>query len=161
VSSSTPTAQHSVAVATFVRLLRVHAAITRGLSSELQAEHGLTINDYEALLLLSRAEGGRMRRVDLASELLLTASGITRLLEGLEQCGLVTREACEADRRVIYAVLTAEGRRRLERAAASHVAAVRELFEAHLDDDELDRLSELLGRLPGAGAAAGGDACGA
>ena len=68
-----------------------HASATRGLSAELQDEHGLTINDYECLLLLSRAEGGQLRRVDLSRELLLTPSGITRLLEGLERQGYVER----------------------------------------------------------------------
>ena len=68
----------------WVRLLRAHASATRELSVQLQAEHGLTINDYEALHHLSRAEGSAMRRIDLAAELLLTPSGVTRLLDGLE-----------------------------------------------------------------------------
>ena len=62
----------------WVFFLRAHAAITRELSAQLQREHGLTLNDYEVLLHLSHAEGGRMRRVDLAQQVLLTASGITR-----------------------------------------------------------------------------------
>ena len=145
------------AVETFVRLLRVHASLTRELSAQLQVEHGLTINDYEALLKLSRAPEQRMRRVDLADELLLTASGVTRLLDGLERSGFVERAACDADRRVTYAVLTEAGWERLVQASESHVAAIRALFERHLDADELAQLSELLGRLPGAGAPA--DAC--
>ena len=124
--------------------------MTRSLSAELLNEHGLTINDYEALLRLSRAEGGRMRRVDLAGSLLLTASGVTRLLDGLEAAGLVERAACASDRRVTYAVLTDHGRERLEAATESHRAAVRELFETRFDDDELGQLTTLLGRLPGA-----------
>ena len=76
--------QVQVAPQAWVALLRAHAATTRQLSALLVAEHGLTINDFEALLHLSRAEGHRMRRVDLAGELLLTASGVTRLLDGLE-----------------------------------------------------------------------------
>lgn len=149
--------QRSASVAAFVALLRAHSTLTRDLSASLQAEHGLTINDYEALLQLSRAEGQRMRRVDLASRLLLTASGITRLLDGLERSGLVAREACAADRRVTYAVLTGEGRARLEAASASHVTELRRLLESRLDGAELDRLSELLGRLSGDGEAGGED----
>jgi len=78
------------------------------MNAELLAEHGLTINDFEALLHLSRAEEGRMRRVDLAEGLLLTASGVTRLLDGLEAAGYVERAACASDRRVVYAVITDE-----------------------------------------------------
>src|SRR6187431_1171049 len=72
-------------------LLRGHAAVRRTLAAQLQAAHGLTLNDYEALLLLSRAEENCMRRVDLADGLQLTASGVTRLLDGLEGHGLVDK----------------------------------------------------------------------
>jgi DNA-binding MarR family transcriptional regulator len=145
------------ALETWVRLLRAHAASTRALSAALVAEHGLTINDYEALLQLSRQEEGRMRRVDLAGALLLTASGVTRLLEGLERAGLVERAACASDRRVTYAVLTEAGRERLRAASESHVAAVRALLEQRFTEDELATLSSLLERLPGAGGAGPGD----
>src|SRR5829696_7740147 len=74
--------QAAPALDAWARLLRGHASVTRALSAELEAEHGLTINDYGALLLLSRADEGRLRRVDLAEELVLTASGVTRLLDG-------------------------------------------------------------------------------
>jgi DNA-binding MarR family transcriptional regulator len=133
-----------------VRLLRAHASLTRDLSAELQVEHGLTINDYEALLHLSRADGGRMRRVDLAGGLLLTASGITRLLDGLERAGLVERAECASDRRVSYAVITDLGLAKLREASVTHVAGVRALFEERYTPEELERLAELLGRLPGA-----------
>lgn len=138
------------ALEVWIRLLRTHAASTRALSAELDAEHGLTLNDYEALLHLSRAEDRRMRRVDLADKLLLTASGVTRLLDGLEAGGLVERAACASDRRVIYAVLTDAGLARLEAAAQSHVAAVRSLLSERLSDEELTQLARLLERLPGA-----------
>lgn len=145
------------AVDAWARLLRGHAAATRELSTRLVAEHGLTINDYEALLCLSRAEEGRMRRVDLAEELLLTASGVTRLLEGLERAGFVERAECASDRRVTYAVLTAAGREKLEAASSSHVADVRALFEERFTADEIDQLTRLLARLPEAAEASGSD----
>jgi DNA-binding MarR family transcriptional regulator len=145
------------AVRAWTRLLRAHAATTRLLSVELQDEHGLTINDYEALLRLSRAEDGRMKRVDLARSLVLTPSGVTRLLEGLEDAGLVKRAACATDRRVTYAELTNAGRKRLEAASRSHVASVRTLLEEHLADDEIDTVAEILGKLPGV--ADGDDSC--
>jgi DNA-binding MarR family transcriptional regulator len=133
----------------FVRFLRGHAAIVRELSSELVAAHGLTINDYEVLLRLSRADGNRMRRVDLAQEVVLTPSGITRLLEGLEQADLVERVACKEDLRVSYAQLTPAGRAKLRAAGKTHVAGIRRLFLAHFGDDERAVLGELLGRLTG------------
>jgi DNA-binding MarR family transcriptional regulator len=151
------THQPSATIDSFVRLLRAHAGTTRELSGQLLADHGLTINDYEALLQLSRAEGARLRRVDLAGSLLLTPSGVTRLLEGLERAGYVERAACESDLRVTYAVLTEAGRTKLEEASCAHVAAIRALFEERFSPDEVAQLGELLGRLPGAGA--DGESC--
>jgi DNA-binding MarR family transcriptional regulator len=142
--------QVQVAPQAWVALLRAHAATTRELSALLVAEHGLTINDFECLLRLSRAEGQRMRRVDLAGELLLTASGVTRLLDGLEAAGYVERAACASDRRVTYAVLTEAGEAKLREAADSHIAAVETLFRERYSEDELGHLGRLLARLPGA-----------
>lgn len=132
---------------TFASLLRAHASTTRRLSAQLLAEHGLTLSDYEVLLRLSRAPERRLRRVDLAGQVLLTASGITRLLDGLEASGYVERAACQTDRRVVYAVLTDAGLEKLQEASASHVAQVEELFAARFGEDELGELETLLGRL--------------
>jgi DNA-binding MarR family transcriptional regulator len=147
----------SPTVTAWIRLLRTHAAVTRELSAKLVGDHDLTINDYEALLHLSRSEEGAMRRVDLAERLLLTPSGVTRLLDGLERDGWVRKGTCSSDARVTYAVLTDEGRERLEAASRSHLAQVRTLFEERLSHDELAALADLLGRLPGGGAT--GEAC--
>ena len=137
--------------------MRAHASSVRMLGARLQAEHGLTVNDYEALYVLSRAEEGRLKRVELARRLLLTPSGITRLLEGLERAGLVERVACPEDLRVSYAQLTDAGRERLEAASCAHEGSVRSLLEEHLDADEIDALAETLGKLPEV--AEGDDAC--
>jgi DNA-binding MarR family transcriptional regulator len=136
-------------LAAWSRLLRTQAALTRELSARLVADHGLTLNDYEALLHLSHAESGAMRRVDLAGRLVLTPSGVTRLLDGLERDGCVTKGTCDSDARVTYAVLTDAGRERLQAASRSHVAQVRSLFEERFSSEELETLAELLGRLPG------------
>jgi DNA-binding MarR family transcriptional regulator len=140
-----------------VRLIRGHSAAIRAINAQLVAEHGLTINDYECLLHLARAEDARMRRVDLAERLLLTASGVTRLLDGLEQAGLVDRAFCASDRRVTYAVLTDAGRKKLEEASESHIADVRTFFEERFSGEELEQLAALLGRLPGVAEAVGED----
>lgn len=142
------------ALESWVRLIRGHAASRRRLTALLQAEHGLTVNDYEAMLLISHSETG-LKRIELAEELQLTPSGITRLLDGLEAEGLVAKEACTVDARVTYAVLTEAGRAKLAEAAESQIAAVRELFEERYTPDELETLAELLSKLPGAGSADG------
>jgi DNA-binding MarR family transcriptional regulator len=123
----------------------------KDLSGKLYADHGLSINDYEALLHLSQAEGERMRRVDLADELILTASGVTRLLDGLERSGYVEKASCSSDARVTYAVLTPAGREKLVDASRSHITQIEGLFEEHLTPEELVTLAALLSRLPGVG----------
>ena len=100
-------------VQAFVSFIRAHASVVRGLDRELVADHGLTINDYEVLLRLARAPDRMMRRVDLAQQVLLTPSGITRLLDGLQRCGYVEKAACDSDARVVYAKLTDAGREKL------------------------------------------------
>ena len=135
----------------WIRFLRAHAALTRELSAELVADHGLTLNDYEVLLHLARAPERRMRRVDLAESVLLTASGITRLLEGLERSGLVERVLCDSDRRVAYAQLTGAGLQKLREASRTHIAGIETLFVGRFTDEELATLSALLSRLPAAG----------
>lgn len=142
----------TAALDAWVRLLRGHSATVRTLNAQLVADWGLTINDYEALLLLAHAEGERLRRADLVQNLQLTASGVTRLLDGLEDTGLVEKAQCPADGRVSYAVLTEAGRKKLRDASCSHVAAIRELFEERYSEDELRTLTDLLGRLPGGSA---------
>jgi DNA-binding MarR family transcriptional regulator len=131
-----------------VRFLRAHAALTRELSSRLEAVHELTLSDFDVLVQLYYAEGRRMRRIDLARSVLLTASGITRLLDGLESAGLVGKERCKSDARVTYAVLTKAGVRKVEEARDSHLADIEELFGARFTPEERDQLAELLGRLP-------------
>src|SRR5436190_11561210 len=132
------------ALDTWARLLRSHAAMRRTLSAQLQADHALTVTDYEALLLLSRADDRQMRRVDLAEGLALTPSGVTRLLDGLEKAGCVEKATCSTDARVTYAVLTETGKAKLDDASCSHVGAIEALFEERFTKDELATLASLL-----------------
>jgi DNA-binding MarR family transcriptional regulator len=132
----------------WVRFLRAHAAITRQLSARLEAAHGLTLSDYDVLVQLYHAPERALRRVDLARTVLLTASGITRLLDGLERCGWVEKKSCSTDARVSYAALTKAGAAKFEQANASHRADIEELFGSNFTTAERKQLAELLGRLP-------------
>src|SRR6478735_5946792 len=132
----------------WIAYLRSHAAIKRQLNADLLEGHNLTLSDYEVLLRLSQAEGHEMRRIDLAESVLLTASGITRLLDGLERAGCVEKGACASDARVSYARLTPLGHEKLREAAVTHLAGVDELFTGRYSEEELATLGELLSRLP-------------
>ena len=139
------------------RFLRGHAAITRRLNADLVAQHGLTLSDYEVLLHLAHAPDRALRRVDLAERVVLTQSGITRLLDGLENAGLVAKRRCREDGRVVYAELTDAGLARIREASATHLAGVDELFTSRFDEEELETLEGLLARLPDG--AADGPSC--
>ena len=131
----------------WVNLIRGHAGLTRRMDSALRELHGLNLNEYEVLLQLRNADQRRLRRVDLAERLLITQGGVTRLLAGLERQGLVRRQSCEEDARVVYACLTEAGARKLASARATHLDHVKRLFSDRFSELELDRLAELLARL--------------
>jgi DNA-binding MarR family transcriptional regulator len=134
--------------ATWIAFLRSHAAIKRQLNADLLEGHDLTLSDYEVLLRLSHTEHKMMRRVDLADSVLLTASGITRLLDGLERAGFVEKASCPSDARVSYAKLTDTGAAKLAEARVTHLVGVDDLFNGRYSDEELATLGELLSRLP-------------
>ena len=136
--------------------LRSHASILRMLDAELAAEHGMTARDYEVLLYLSQADDQRLPMSALAERTMLTRSGITRLIDGLVAAGLIERVSCPNDARVSYAQLTASGYEKLRQAGCTHVAGIHRLFLEHFTPEEIDQLSALLARLPGA---QGGGAC--
>ena len=132
----------------WANFLRAHAAVTRQFNAELQTAHGLTINDFDVLAQLARAPERALKRVDLAERVLLTPSGITRLLKGLERDGYVCNRSCDVDARVTYAVLTDKGHEKLREAGKTHLASVRALFSERFEKDELRSLADLLERLP-------------
>ena len=139
-----------------MRLVRSHATLRRELEVRLLEAHSLTVTDYEALLVLAREPEGSMRRVDLSAQLRLTPSGVTRLLDGLQELEYVEKASCAADARVSYAVITDRGRKTLDAAIEVYHAALGELVGDRLKPSELETLGELLGRLPGA---ADGEPC--
>ncbi len=132
----------------WIRLLRAHSALTRELSGRLEAAHGLSLRDYDVLVQLYAAPDRRMRRIDLARTVILSPSGITRLLEGLERAGWVAKHHCNSDARVTWAVLTDAGAAKFEEAHVTHLSDVDQLFGSRFSGDEHDQLAELLGRLP-------------
>src|SRR5215210_4648313 len=136
-------------------MLRVHAALTKALDAQMEAEHGLPLISYEVLLYLADADGERMRMCDLATSILLSRSGLTRLGDRLERERLIVRESCASDARGAFARLTAEGREQLEAARRTHLAGVRALFLDRLTPEEQDLLGDLWDRVLPAGGACG------
>jgi DNA-binding MarR family transcriptional regulator len=137
-------------------LLRAHAALTKALDNQLEAGHGLPLMSYEVLMQLADADERRMRMRDLASSVILSRSGLTRLVDRLEADGLLRRESCSSDARGAFAVLTDTGHEKLRAARATHLAGVRSMFLAHFDDAELDTLGDAWERVvPGAASTAG------
>jgi DNA-binding MarR family transcriptional regulator len=133
---------------TWIRFLATHSAITRELEARLMGAHGLTLSDYDVLVQLARAPEHRLRNIELAKAVLLTRSGVTRLVDGLEKDGLVSRCSCSDDKRGTLVVLTDAGRERLREAAATQLQGVRELFIEQLGEEGLEQMDSLLGRLP-------------
>ena len=146
------------AFSAWIGLLRGHAELMRAMNARLLAEHGLTASDSDVLVQLADAPEQALRRVDLAEQVLLSPSGITRLLDGLEASGYVEKRRCDHDARVTYAALTDAGRQKLQDASQTHHADVEALFAAHFSDEELAELAELLGRLGGAQRCPGAEA---
>jgi DNA-binding MarR family transcriptional regulator len=134
-------------LAAWTRLLRAHSAITRELERDLHERHGLTLSDYDVLVQLAQAPDRRLRPSELARVVLLTRSGMTRLVHGLERAGLVERVPCPNDLRGTMVALTAQGLAVLRRASNTHLRGVHEHFAARLDYEELRALAALLGRL--------------
>jgi len=131
----------------WIAFLRAHSSLTRELSGRLEAAHGLTMNDYDCMVQLAYAPEQSLRRVDLARSVLLSPSGITRLLDGLEREGWVEKKSCESDARVTYAHLTDAGLAKFKAARKTHLADIEETFGSRFTGDELAAVSSLLGRL--------------
>jgi DNA-binding MarR family transcriptional regulator len=141
-------------------MLRTHAVLTKALDAELDAAHGLPLSSYEVLMHLNDAEDQRMRMSDLADLVILSRSGLTRLVDRLEREGLLERQSCASDARGSFASLTAAGRRKLAAARATHLAGVRAMFLDHFTPEEQELLGAAWERLLPGVADAPGAACG-
>jgi DNA-binding MarR family transcriptional regulator len=136
-------------------LLRTHAMLVKRLDAELEAAHGLPLTSYEVLLHLADAPERKMRMCDVADSVLLSRSGLTRLIDRLERDGLVARVSCADDARGAFAQLTDDGLVRLQAARGTHLDGIREHFLRHFSDDELERLGDAWSRVAGKAAQAG------
>lgn len=134
-------------IAAWRNFLTAHARITRRLDDELQAAHGMSLAEYDALLQIAHSPGRRVRMNALAERVILSRSGVTRLVDRLEAAGAVERAACASDARGQEAVLTQLGLDRLRRAAVTHLDGVRRYFLDRLDDADLNGLEASLGRV--------------
>ena len=139
--------RHDPRLGAWRAFLRAHARLVRDLERELQAEQGMALTDYDVLVQLSAADERRLRMSELANQLLLSRSGVTRLVDRLVAEGLVERVTCESDRRGQWASLTDSGYERLRRASPTHLRGVAEHFLNRLPPDDLAALERMLDRV--------------
>jgi DNA-binding MarR family transcriptional regulator len=137
-------------------LLEAHATVTELLEHELVAERGLPLSRYDVLLNLAEAPEGRLRMQELSASVLLSKSGLSRLVDRMVEAGLVRRERCQDDRRGWFAVLTDQGRSALRRAAPVHLRGIQEHFTGHLEPEEVRAMTAALTRVVAAARASAG-----
>ena len=136
--------------------LGAHARVTRLLDEELRAEHDLSLGEYEALLSIAETPERRIRMNQLAERVILSKSGVTRLIDRLVADGLVMRDQCLSDARGAEAVLTADGLDRLRNASRTHLRGIQAHFLEVIASDDLDTVERaLLAVYDRAGAGAG------
>jgi DNA-binding MarR family transcriptional regulator len=139
--------RHDPRLGAWRAFLRAHAQLVGDLERELQAEQGMALTDYDVLVQLSVADERRLRMSDLADRLLLSRSGVTRLVDRLVSVGLVERVTCESDRRGQWASLTDAGYQRLRAASPTHLRGVAKHFLDRLSGDDLVALERMLDRV--------------
>src|SRR5438067_2185177 len=127
--------------------LRAHARLWRELEASLADRHGLSLNAYDVLVLLDEAPAGTLRMSELASAVLMTSGGFTRLADRLERAGLIRRERCATDARGFDVSLTERGRTLLEEARATHRADVRRRFLERVTPEEQEALAAIWERI--------------
>ena len=141
------TVRNESRLAAWSTFLRAHARVVRELERELQADQDLALTDYDVLVQLAAADERRLRMSELADRLLLSRSGVTRLVDRLVVDGLVERVMCESDRRGQWAALTEAGYARLRRASPTHLRGVATHFLDRLSPDDLVSLERMLANL--------------
>jgi DNA-binding MarR family transcriptional regulator len=141
ITSTTPVLLDAEELGAWRGMLRAHSALTKALDAELVRAHGLPLSSYEVLLFLADSPEGQMRMSELADGVLLSRSGLTRLVDRMQREGLLRRERCEDDARGWFAAITPKGRDLFTRARKTHLDGVRERFLSHFTRDELRSLA--------------------
>ena len=125
-------------------LLHAHHQVTNTLDAELRSEHGITLGDYDVLVRLARAADRRLRMAELAKRVMISPSGLTRVVDGLVKEGLVERRRETSDARVVMAQLTEKGLDRVRKAAQSHLRGIRQHFTRRLSEAQLRAVAAAL-----------------
>ena len=146
-ASTTPTTFNELELDAWRGFLRAHAEVVRELDEELTARHGLPLSSYDVLVQLSEAPEGRLRMSNLADAVLLSRSGLSRLVTRLVAQGLIERVECKNDARGSFAAITEAGLARLEEARGTHRDGVRERFLGKLSEREQRQLANAWSRL--------------
>ena len=128
-------------------LLRTHNLLSKELDTALVREHRLQLSSFEVLLQLAHAPNGVAGMSELARSVLLTPSGLSRLVDRLQEEGLICRQACPSDARMVFVVITPLGLQRLRAAVPTHVAVVRERLLSRLSPADQRQLAQLWDRL--------------
>jgi DNA-binding MarR family transcriptional regulator len=147
VTPTTPVLLDAEELGAWRGLLRTHSALTKALDAELVRVHGLPLSSYEVLLFLADSPDGQMRMSELADGVLLSRSGLTRLVDRMQREGLLRRERCEDDARGWFAAITPKGRELFTRARKTHLDGVRERFLSHFTREELRSLAAFWERI--------------
>lgn len=130
-----------------LRLLQAADDFRAGLSGELSAVHGISVNEFLLMLHLERAAAHRLSRVDLAKRMHVSASTITRMAAPMEKIGLVDRQVDDRDARLVFVVATQAGRAKLSEALSTFSKRAGYLFSDRWEDDEVDQFAAMLRRL--------------
>src|SRR5437867_1869388 len=131
----------------WLNLVQAHEAVVGGVELSMGEGAGLSLAEHEVLVRLAEAPEGRLRMLDLTTLVMLTKSGVTRLIDRMEREGLVERQSCLTDRRVVYAAITRRGRLMLEKATPVFVAALERHFARHLSEADVRALRRVLRKL--------------
>ena len=129
---------------TWPLLLETHTVLLELLERELDDVGGLSLSWYDVLLQLAMSPEGKLKMNELAGSVLLSKSGVTRLVDKMEAAGLIKRSSCMSDRRAIYAQITPKGRKLFDQACPLHIRGVERHFLAHLTDQEVSTLRSAL-----------------
>ena len=117
--------------------IEAHSSIMRNLEQVMEDEHGVALTWFDVLVHLEEAPDNRLRLGELAESVILTRSGIERLVDRMVEAGLIRREPCPGDRRGYFAVITQEGKDTLERVGPSRSQKAREVFLRHVKTQEV------------------------